>query len=163
MVWDLGISSTAPNLKYPPGFYTDIPKLGGKNADSIITTTKANNAFYGFKVRDIGVANINRYGGNKYQARIGEIANARDYGGGRGGTVAGKAGMGLQLAVIPDKEERKEPHLEAAARNLKEIIGMVITTQILKNGGIERVKKILVAKILTVSKKQKRLTKLGWS
>ena len=74
--------------------------------------------------------------------------------------LLGVVDIGLGLVVVPNREEKKELHLEAVL-NHKEIIGMVIMTQILKNGGIERVKKILVVKTLIIGKKQKMLTKLG--
>ena len=73
------------NLKHLPALYTDISRLGGTNASATINSVKINSAFYGYRVRDIGVANVNRYNGNKAQALIGEITNARDYGVGRGG------------------------------------------------------------------------------
>ena len=74
------------------GLYTDISRLGGKDANKTITSVKFNNAFGGHTVRDTGIANINRDNGNEFQALVGELANERLYGGGRGGTVAGSGG-----------------------------------------------------------------------
>lgn len=56
--------------------------------------------------------------------------------------------------MAPSQEEGKEPHLEGV-RNLKEIIGMATIIQSLENGGIEKVKKILVVGILIVNKRAK--------
>ena len=80
------------NLQHMSGLYTDISRLGGKDANKTITSVKFNNAFGGHTVRDTGIANINRDNGNEFQALVGELANERLYGGGRGGTVAGSGG-----------------------------------------------------------------------
>ncbi|MDO4895319.1 hypothetical protein [Moraxella sp.] len=88
------------NLKYLPGLYNDISRLGGKDANKTITSVKFNNAFYGYRVRDIGIVNVNRDNGNEFQALVGELANERLYGGGRGGTVAGSGGYRVNSAPI---------------------------------------------------------------
>lgn len=77
------------NLKHLPALYTDISRLGGTNASGTINSVKINNATGGYLIRDTGINNINRHNGKEIQALVGELANERLYGGGRGGTVAG--------------------------------------------------------------------------
>ena len=86
------------NLQHMSGLYTDISRLGGKDANKTITSVKFNNAFGGHTVRDTGIANINRDNGNEFQALVGELANERLYGGGRGGTVAGSGGYRVGIS-----------------------------------------------------------------
>ena len=95
------------NLKHLPALYTDISRLGGTNASATINSVKINNAFYGYRVRDIGVANVNRYNGNKAQALIGEIANARDYGVGRS-TIVGNSGYRVNVVNNTATSNKKD-------------------------------------------------------
>ena len=95
------------NLNHLTGLYNDISRLGGKDASSTINSVKGNNAFYGYRVRDTGINNINRHNGNKAQALIGEITNARDYGVGRS-TIVGNSGYRVNVVNNTATSNKKD-------------------------------------------------------